>query len=238
MFLSWSFKNLNTEPGFSSNSGRTLTYIWASESSHLFFLLWLCDFQPQLPPPLLYYTIPPFPSHKNAPHCFFSLIHIIAHCCQTHPTSWGATLASIMSPQTDCSTTPSFSTPSKTPPLLCPLFSSCRWSEQDWIRKNYKAKGKYVPVCQPSPLFKPQLPELIVRQEEAEHFGQTSPARSPFSLWHTLFASLLCSWAFWNKTVQSDLSISALFSCLHLINSYRNMIHASSSFPSPLPSLL
>lgn len=41
-------------------------------------------------------------------------------------------------------------------------------------------------LSQPSPQFLPQLPELIVRQEEAEHFGQTSPALSSLFLSMTL----------------------------------------------------
>lgn len=101
--------------------------------------------------------------------------------------SWETTLASIIFPQIGCFVCSLSLCLSVLhwKPRLCyaapPFFSSSCCSEQDWIRKNLKAKGKYVSLCQPSLLFLPRLPELNVRQEDVKHFGQTSPALSLYS---------------------------------------------------------
>lgn len=154
-------------------------------SHHICFSCFGClTFDPSAPP-----TPPPLRgSYKIFKPGQITLLKLYFHSAavtyhsQTHQMSWEITLASMIFPQTECSAALCLSRLHQKPRLHSaplPLSSSC-WSGAGLNKEKLKGKGKYVSLCQPSSVFLPQLPEQNVRQEEAEHFGQTSPALSVF----------------------------------------------------------
>lgn len=139
----WNNKKLGC--AISKDCERLLTYLLVSESSHLFFLLWLPDFRPSTPPPL-HNSYNPFPLPPQS--TVFSPSDIITDPSQTHPASLETTLASIIFPQIECltalyhSVSLSLPAPSKTPPPLCPLFFFLPLIGAGLNKEKLKGKGK------------------------------------------------------------------------------------------------
>lgn len=166
--------------------------------SPIFFCSGCLTFDPRLPHPSIPATTSPCLIRVQFMHCFLYPATLLQklHILTLHfgkkcwPPSYFHWLSAwFLSITVSFSPTLSPQAPLKTPPPLSPPpFFFHPLIRAGLNKENLKGKGKYVCLCQPSPLFLLQLPVLIVRQEEAEHF----PILCHFFFSHEVMLLLYC----------------------------------------------